>query len=119
MPQKAINSIVIHPPENGGIQFEHLDEPIGKPWLYKGQYVSLVYEDGAKDKEGDYLPYEPAEKVHLQPGELFDALDWRPAKRIFSYKNTLMDKINAWTGVAAIAIAGLIIIMLLDVLMKP
>jgi len=64
----------------------------------------------------DYKAYMPPDTIIQLPENLHRATDWQQTKRMLAYKNTLMDKINAWSSVAFLGVLAILILMLMDMI---
>lgn len=103
------NSIVIRKAEQGGISFEFVKDPPGKPWLFGGRYVNLL-----KQVDGHLEEYEPPDEIICLPDKLYRGLHWEPARRLLAYKSTLFDKLNLGIGIALVGILAFIIFLIIS-----
>lgn len=113
-PQKY-NSIVIYPPDYApdpkrrGIMFEYIDEPAGQEWYYKGRLVHLLIV-----KNGHMDAYEPLSvPARMDPRKLARARRCDPIIRLLRWRSKLYEKVAVWALVAAVAIGGFLVIIML------
>jgi len=126
------NCLVFKHPDNNpngsaALEIEKVDYPPGPSYPLKANFfipeklVKWCYEEKGKDGKWKLIPFVPDEHCDYKgqgSDQLANALDWRPAKRIFRQKNKMLEKI-AWGGCAVIGCASLFgIMMLLDMLGK-
>lgn len=130
------NCLIWRHPDNtidslSSLEFIKWDEAPGGYWPYKSFFflseklIKWCYEIKKVDKDGaitfeiePYIPDKHIDYTGITCGELADALDWRPAKRLLSQKAPLLQKV-AQGGVLIMGCAALFGIMaLLDMLGK-
>ena len=78
-------------------------DPVGKTWNYKGQLVYLA----KRNDKNELVPWNPlAEKlVADSPEDLYDAIDWKLARRVYRISSDFLKKLN--TGL----MVGLVLIL--------
>ncbi len=89
------------------IVVESIGETDDRPWMFKGRMVKVVFPKNGDGSDG-HRGYEPPDRIVMLPDKLYRALDWRQTRRLLAHRQTMLDKINAWVGVAAIGILAFI-----------
>ena len=116
----SYNSIVVYPPEEGGIKKETIKDPPGQPYRYKGKLVHLLVARNGTNNEDEehewkYEAYEPltmAPRLGISPFKLGRARYCDAAMRLWRHKKHLYEKIAVWGLVAAIAIGGILLFLM-------
>lgn len=112
------SAILIKP---DGIHYERKinndDIPIdARYWKYKGTLVySLIENTGEWLKiEGNkrYMAFEPTTTSSLLPEKLWRAKKAAPIRKVFTYKESLHEKINMGLGIAFVCVCFLVLFIL-------
>lgn len=101
--------------DNGGI-YTIRREPVGKPWKFKGQFVScakkVTYYENGQTKEV-FEPYDPLAEWRAKnkdkegiytPEDLSDAINWPEAGAVYRMGSGFMQKLNMGLMVALVGI---------------
>lgn len=106
--------LVIHP--EIGIVTKYIENPPGKPYKYKGRLTHLlICQDGAGELQG----YEPLSQPAIRdPHQVGRARKLTAALAWWRYQRQLIEKIAIWALIAAVAIGGFLVIILLGELQK-
>ena len=107
-----LNALVLDQVKGYGL--EHVAEPKGHQWGYKGKSVFLmkrVYADGNPD--GTLEPVDLPPKLGQSPKKLFRALFWdKEAAVLFSLQNLLLEKFKVVGMYVLIGILLLVIYLI-------
>jgi len=137
--RETSNCLVIRSAERGGLAEERQEDPKGQPWVKDNKPVWVFREVEKKtEEEGgaalvgiaerpptlrdnghkEYVkePYSPREEIKLQPRTLYRAHRCEPGRRLLAYRSTFMDKVNTASGVVAIGVLVLAIVIVADLL---
>lgn len=112
------NAIVLRSREAGECQPEFV------PGLSGG--LKWTWDDGREyylvvEVDGKTAIYEPPDEVKLLPSKLHRALyGWAPARRLFSYKQSLMEKIEQllWLAFGCLVVIFLMVVLFSDAFKK-
>jgi hypothetical protein len=104
------NTLVLDPVKGYGL--EHVDEPRGNRWNYKGKSVFLmkrIYK-GDGSGEGVLEPFELPKDMGDSPRKLFRALIWdREVAILFSLQNPLLEKFKV---IGMYVLIGILLLMI-------
>lgn len=114
--KRTPNSILIKPPEEGGITFEYVEgaeRSEGTLWYVKPkhQFMYLFIE-----RRGRIEPYIPSDTIEELPERLYRALYGikQPLQRMFTIKRKFIEKLQLGMGIAALGLLALLIIIVMD-----
>lgn len=105
----APNAIIFRSAAQGGIALEFVKNPLGEIWFFRNKPVYLMTEIN-----GVLAAYTPPEEIKCLPDKLFRALNWDCARLLLMRRDSLMEKVNLWLGVALVGILAFIIFLILS-----
>lgn len=106
--------LVIYP--ELGIKIKYIENPLGKPYKYKGKLTHLlICPNGASALQG----YEPlSEPATRDPRQIGRARKLTATLALWRYQKQLIETIAVWALIAAVGIGGFLVIILLGELQK-
>ncbi len=110
-PKGNENCLRICPNELGGMRFEHVDSPLGYPWLCENDnrhYFVEAWDPTTKTM----VPFELPEPKYFSPKEFANIVDAEPIRRFFENHNDRLEKMAPWIF---LAMCGVFLIAVLTI----
>ena len=114
-PVAFVSSILIRPE---GLYLEKIKEadlpPDARLWRYEGNYVYSLVEK----EQGKYELFEPTGGTTQLPERLWRAVKAAPIRKVFTYKDRGLEKLNVGLGIAFVIVCMVVLFIIAQTSMK-